>query len=284
MVYQQSKQTTETSINGHLIALTIATLFIFLIDAILIVFILNYGIYCYNKRKNDIVFQYSILVFSIVYALPLFLEYLIFVLRLIGAFKDSLFEINNCTKFIIYTMSCTHFVIFIEASTVFILILYFNSYDNYITYIRYHAPISMLIWIFDFIYLLYVFIKQIRLCNSTLFVDSNNNNNNKNNEKKFFGILCKLFVCVTISLISTLIAQIIYAIFNGLVAVDSQNDILRANGLSIVFICFLIDILCNMICLSLQWPQYQFVYKMFCKTCHQCASKQCSNTSNQSIC
>ena len=257
------------AIKPHLRILLLTTLSIFTLLSIVFIMLLNSGPFCFEKGFDTPTYQYLMVAVSILYGLPLDLSFLIFALRIIDLAKGTLYELPKCKAKLIYSMCILHFVLYFSNLLFGILVFFINNksvLNIFIPVLRFYAPLGMLIWNIDFIYLLIVAIKQFQLCRQ-LF---NNNNFAKQNDI-VFGIMIKLTVCVIWSFISSIFAQIVLCISFFL----SNSSRIKSYYVPIEIMIFNLDVLINMLCLSLQWTHFDYMYNNLCKICHNWMKKRC---------
>lgn len=243
--------------------LCVVTLFLYVSESIAIAIALNIGLICPSQAKYT--GSYVAMVKSVVYLypLPLALQYLIFAIRFIMAFENSILFINHITKYTMYFLSFLQLLVYFIFILVTILIPL--DYADFQTFFKIIGPIFVFIYISSFILLLKTFQKQIRLCLQTVFADS------VELQLELINLAIKQLCCVIVSLLSTLTLCILFiCVINVLHEVGS--DALEA-GYGFLLPLNNVDVLINMNCLVLQWLYFDKLYHKWCNKCDNCVKK-----------
>lgn len=274
-----SPKNTETNAKGSEIKLRFKVLCVFTLCwftclAILIVICHNIGLLCPSKATNNIYLQIITRAVAAIYTFPLFLSYLLFAIRFIMAFEDSIIEISLTRKRILYFLS---YLMLISYCSVMIIgyLIFRDNFDAFLTSLLVLGPFLVIVYTFSFVFLLKTFWNQIVVCSQSLF------DNNSKKQQELFSLACRLLVCVAVSLFSSLFFQFLLTLSIALTG-KNENGSYSVNTNTnqwlyrFLFMYNNFDMFVNMLCLVCQWPQFEkFYYKCICfKICDKMIARK----------
>ena len=213
--------------------------------------------------------------------LPLSLEFIIFSYRLIMAFGGTILEISKIKKRLLFVVGILLLLI-IPVFRVCTEIIFRNPQSSDELKLKYEWIIyGTILWIINyisgFIIAVYIFKSQVELCTVTIF------QHHKENQRALLNMTTKLFCCVSISCLSTILNGFFYtfASLTGNIMDYNNNDNNNNNNddgstsKTTLMITLLLsvtiefDFLINCLCLALQWPGFNESYYRYCKICHK---------------
>lgn len=221
---------------------------------------------CPQLRWKSWLYIFSFYSMTITGSIGLLSTYCLMVIRVKFALLDTLFELSK--KILLCSWSFITFQILMPSLglTASIIILAETGNDHWASksdIALFYMAFWLLNYSINFIIILIVFIKKLRLLSEYLFANSTKS------QKKLLYLGIKTVLCCGVAIGSTL------TITFGLLIIAAAN-----NNYSIIILYSLttLDSIINSICLILQWP---FTLTIYDKTCGKCVKRCGCIPSNQ---
>ena len=229
---------------------------LFAIESILHLISCCVDIFCDNENSRLRLRIYYLCagLILLLYPLALLSIYLLFGLKLIESFEDSVIQVSKCNKRLFYSSVAIQWICYITAQISYISILFYPKFilGNVVVGIIV-VLFTMIVYGITFIMLLRLFYIQVNACAHTLF------ENNTKAQISLFNLSVRQMNCCAIALTFSIINIIIY-----IIAIASNFNLWIY---SVHVIAANVDFTLNSMLLMFQ---YSVCDKEYYRLCHKC--------------